>query len=212
MWSSRPRSGPDARGCSRAVATALAFLFLLSGCSREAPDVREVRKASEEYFRALSRRHVKQIADLSTCLVSTNSFVGGRVLAVGPPVRIRQSALDSLAGASLSRQRSSDSAWARSGDADADSLFRLSRVRSYKASIYRNAARAVRLSAPSAMVAGDSTLETRAVRVRIRYAGPVIGPRPVDREEVLRLLRVPGGKWIAFSLYLREEDPAPEML
>jgi hypothetical protein len=54
-------------------------------------------------------------------------------------------------------------------------------------------------------------LEVRSVRARFRYAGPVIGPKPVDREETIHLLRVPGGKWIVFSVYLREEDPLPDL-
>ena len=46
--------------------------------------------------------------------------------------------------------------------------------------------------------------------MRIRYAGSVIGPKPVDREMILRLLKAPSGKWIAFSLYTAEDDPRPD--
>ena len=46
--------------------------------------------------------------------------------------------------------------------------------------------------------------------MRVRYAGPIIGPRPVDREMILRLLKAPQGKWIAFSLYTPEDDPKPD--
>ena len=42
--------------------------------------------------------------------------------------------------------------------------------------------------------------------------GPLVGPRPVDKEEILRMLRVPGGKWIVFSMFLVADDPAPEMI
>jgi hypothetical protein len=78
--------------------------------------------------------------------------------------------------------------------------------------VYRNASRAITLSAPGWVAGADSTVETRVVRARFRYEGPVIGPRPVDREELLRLLRAPGGRWIVFSVFVREDDPAPEMI
>ena len=108
--------------------------------------------------------------------------------------------------------RSADSSWARASDWNADSLFRWARVLSNRAAVYRNAVRAVPVSLPGSVVGSDSTLETRIVRARVRYAGPVIGPRPVDKEELLRLLRVRGGKWIVFSKYLVEDDPQPEMI
>jgi len=209
-------SAPGTRGGAHRIAAALkgtlTLTLLLAGCSREAPDVREVRNAAEGYFRALTRRDVKEIADRSTCLVSSSSLVGARVLAIQPPGRVRMGALDSLVRASMNEQRSADSAWARSGEQTADSLFRLTRTLSNRAAVYRNAARAIPLSSPGRMVASDSTLETRVVRARFRYAGPIIGPRPVDREELVRLLRAPGGKWIVFSVYVREDDPAPEPL
>src|SRR5439155_9646965 len=109
-------------------------------------------------------------------------------------------------------QRSADSSWAKASEANANSLFRRARIRSDQASIYRNAARAVPVSAPGAELGRDTLLEIRTVRARVRYAGPVVGPRPVDKEEILRLLRAPGGKWIIFSKYLVEDDPAPEMI
>ena len=121
-------------------------------------------------------------------------------------------ALDSLVGASARGQRSADSSWARASDWNADSLFRWARVLSNRAAVYRNAVRAVPVSFPGALVGSDSTLETRVVHARVRYAGPLIGPRPVDKEEILRMLRVRGGKWIVFSKYLVADDPRPSML
>jgi hypothetical protein len=207
---SSARSVPAVRAL--AIASALTLTALLWGCARETPDVREVRKATEDYFRALERRDVKEIANRSTCLVSTNSFVGGRVLRVEPARRIRMAALDSLTKTFMRVQRSADSAWARAEEATADSLFRRARIVSNQASVYRNAARAVRVSAPGAIVASDSTLETRALRARIRYAGAVVGSKPVDREQIVRVLRAPGGKWVVFSVYLEADDPRPEMI
>jgi hypothetical protein len=194
------------------TALALGTALLLAGCSREAPEVREVRRAAEDYFRALKDRDVKEIADRSTCLVSANSLVGARVLSIEPPRRVREGTIDSLARVSVSVQRAADSTWAYAKDATADSLFRIARTVSVRASVYRNAERAMILSSPGRAAASDSTLESRIVRARFRYSGPVIGPKPVDREQIVRLLRVPGGKWIVFSVYVREADPAPEPL
>ena len=195
-----------------ALAPFLVLGVLLGGCAREAPEVREVRKTTQDYLRALSRRDLKEIAERSTCLASTNSLVGGRVLEIEPVRQVRMGALDSLIGASARIQRSADSSWARANDWNADSLFRWARVLSNRAAVYRNAVRAVPVSLPGALVGADSTLETRVVRARIRYAGPVVGPRPVDKEEILRLLRVRGGKWFVFSKYLVADDPRPEMI
>jgi hypothetical protein len=33
----------------------------------------------------------------------------------------------------------------------------------------------------------------------------------VDREEIVHLLRAPAGKWIVFSVYLRDEDPTSDL-
>jgi len=187
-------------------------VLLVVGCAREAPDIREVRKSAEEYFKALERRDVKEIAERSTCLTSTNSFVGARVLLIRPAQHLRMAALDSLVRSSFAAQKMTDSIWAYANEATAESLF--NRVRSFSnlAALYRSAFRAVPLSSPGTVVAADSTLETREIRARFRYAGPVVGPRPVDREQLLRILRVPGGKWIVFSVFPVEEDPNPEMI
>jgi hypothetical protein len=193
------------------AALVLAALLVTAGCAREAPDVREVRHSTEEYIRALQRRDVKQIADRSTCLVSSNSLVGGRVLRVEPSRWIPMGDLDSLVRAGMREQRDADSVWATATESTADSLFHLAREVSNRSAVYRSAIRAVPLSAPHAMVARDSLLEIRVVRTRFRYAGPVVGPKPVDREETVRLLRAPGGKWIVFSVFLRDEDPVPDL-
>jgi hypothetical protein len=162
-------------------------------------------------MRALVRRNEKEIADRSTCLASTNSLVGARVLRVEAPLRLRMGALDSLSAASMVQQRSADSLWARARDETADSLFQMARKLSFRSVVYRNAVRAVPLSAPGALVARDSLVSVRAVRARFRYQAPSVGPA-VDREVTVRMLRAPGGKWIAFSAFVLEDDPAPAML
>src|SRR5512144_929368 len=103
------RSRPPRSGAALAAAAILALLA--GGCAREAPDVREVRTTTQEYLRALRLRDLKQIADRSTCLVSTNSLVGGSVLAIEPSSWVRMGDLDSLVGASMLAQRVADSVW-----------------------------------------------------------------------------------------------------
>ncbi len=165
----------------------------MSSCAREAPDVREIRPVARAFFRGLVGAEVKGIGDRSTCIGSTNSFAGARVLSIGPPQRVRMGDLDSLVKSGMAGQAAAEAEWGRARDATADSLFKLARLRSNQAAVYRNAARAVPLSAPNTLVARDSTLELRSVRARFRYAGPVIGPKPVDREEAVHLLRAPRG-------------------
>src|SRR5437016_3146854 len=109
-------------------AVAAAILALTIGCAREAPDVHEVRKTTQDYFRALQHQDVKQIADRSTCLVAANSLVGGRILAIDPSRWVRMGELDSLVRASMVAQRVADSVWAFAKDATADSLFQLART------------------------------------------------------------------------------------
>jgi len=196
----------------RAITCALALTALAAGCAREAPEIREVRKAAQEYLRALAKRDVKEIGERSTCVVSANSIVGGTVLGIGPPRKVRMGTLDSLSLVTRFVQRTADSTWAFANDSTADSLFRAARLISNQAAVYRSAVRAVPVSAPGTVVPRDSTVETRSVRTRIRYAGPAIGPQAVDKEEIIRLLRAPGGKWIVFSVYLTDQDPRPEMI
>ena len=209
MSSSAPSAGPFRS--LPTLRTVLAIALLVAGCAREAPEVREVRVATKDYLKALQRRDMKQIAERSTCLVSTNSFVGGRVLAIEPSRWVRAGDLDSLVLTSMKEQRVADREWAYADESSADSLFRRARALSEQAAIYRNAVRAIPLSSPGVQVGRDSTLEIRTVRARFRYAGPVIGPRPVDHEQIVRLLRAGAGHWVVFTVNPRERDPVPDL-
>jgi len=186
-------------------------LALFAGCAREAPEAREVREATKSYLAALAHRDIKTIQEISTCVASATSVGGGRVLAIDSVRMVRVGAIDSLARAATLEQRSADSAWSRASDAAADSLQRRARLLSLRASTYRNAWRATIASSPTAIPASSALVETRLVRARVRYAGPSVGPNPVDKEEWVRLLRVPGGKWIIYSFALPADDPRAEM-
>ena len=181
--------------------------MLLVGCAREAPEVREVKRAAQDYLSALAHRDLMEIQQRSTCIAAANSLTGGRVLSIEPLQTWSMGLLDSLVRTTSLAQRAADSLWSASGDATADSLFRRSRVLAIRASAYRNAIRATRLSNPSVLLDRGGRLEARLVRTRVRYSGPAVGARPVDREIFIRFLRAPGGKWIAYSFALPAEDP-----
>ena len=46
--------------------------------------------------------------------------------------------------------------------------------------------------------------------MRVRYSGTPVGKKPADTEQVLRMVRAPSGKWIAFSFFTADEDPRPD--
>jgi len=190
------------------VATLVAVL-LIGGCSREAPDVRAVRKSAERYIGALAHQDVASLRTLSTNVASTGSVRGGRVLAIGPPRTVAFAALDSLAEAATRRQMVAGARWAGMGELEAESLFQVSLLAARAHIVYRNAQRAALASARRTDLPGGAPIETRRVQVRIRYGGSLVGNRPVDRELYLRALRAPAGAWIVYSLYLPEDDPIP---
>lgn len=199
--------GSPARTALGAASLALIVAF---GCAREPQETREVRFAAERYVRALARKDFDDIRRRATCLVPMQAVQGGNVLRIDPSKRLSLGTLDSLVTVSASEHRQADSLWIHSEGGDREALFDASRRAGRLHITYRNAARAVAASRPDSLHGSDTQLETRAVRMRVRYAGELIGPKPVDREMVLRLLRAPSGAWIAFSLYTVEDDPRPE--
>jgi hypothetical protein len=178
---------------------------------REAPDVQAVRKVSDRYLRALVRKDVDEARRLATNVVPMTSVVGGRVLAVGPAEPGRLAVLDSLLDATDRQRRSVDSLWTRAREEEADSLFHRLRLLNRRRVVVRCAQRAAQASLPETLIGGSAGIELRRVRVLIRYAGERVGPRPVDREMSLRLLRAGRGGWIVFSLYLPADDPFPRL-
>ena len=194
----------------RALALAAAAVaLLLAGCAREAPDVQAVRKASERYLAALVRKDVDQVKQLSTILVSMTSISGGKVLSIGPPEPGRIRLLDSLLAATDEERRLADSLWSRARVANAELLFQRARLLNRRHVVIRCAQRAAQASLPESLLTGDSPVETRRVTVRVRYSGERVGPKPVDREQVLRLLRAGSGNWIVYSFFLTADDVWP---
>jgi hypothetical protein len=195
----------------RGGAALAAALLLLAGCAREAPDVQDVRQASNRYLKALVRKDVDQVKRSATNLVSMASIVGGRVIQIGPAVGKNVGVLDSLLQTTDRQRARADSLWTHADDADADSLFRRVRLLNRRYVTLRLAQRAAHVSLPESLLTTSLPIQLRRVRVRIRFAGDRVGPKPVDREMILRLLRAGRGDWIVFSLYLPSEDPFPRL-
>ncbi|TMQ64207.1 MAG: hypothetical protein E6K79_07935 [Candidatus Eisenbacteria bacterium] len=185
-------------------------LSIAAGCAREPQDVHEARLAAERFVAAMAGKDLAELRERATCIVSLQSVQGGNVLRLGPARRVPISLLDSLTSSASATHQRAESLWARPGGGDKDAQFDEVRRAARVEVIYRNALRAIALSRPGVLNDSETLLETRAIRMRIRYAGPVIGPKPVDREMILRLLKAPAGKWIAFSLYAAEDDPQPD--
>lgn len=199
------------RGRASTLLQVLALaLAVASGCAREPEDVREVRLAAERYMDALARKDLAEIRNRATCVVAVQSVQGGHVLQIGSLRRLSLGTLDSLAAVASRDHRRAESLWVSAGNSDRETLFGNMRRAGRLEVTYRNAGRAAALSSSNRLLDSHATLETRTVRMRVRYAGSVIGPTPVDREMTLRLLRAPAGTWVAFSLYIAEDDPRPD--
>jgi hypothetical protein len=189
------------------AALALATVF---GCGLEPREQHDVRLAAERYLSALAGKDLELLRQRATCVVAVQAVLGGNVLQIGSTRRLLLSRLDSLSEAAGQAHRTADSVWVHAKDGERDLLFRESRRTGRLEVIYRNAIRAMALSNPDSLHGSATLLETRTVRTRVRYGGAFVGPRPVDREMILRLVRAPAGRWIAFSFYAAEDDPRPD--
>jgi len=201
--SRRPAAGALLRVCA-------ALAALLAGCAREAPDVHEARLAAERYVDALARKDLQQIRARSTCAAAYQSLKGGNVLQIGDVHHVTVATIDSLARAAGEAHRGADSAMVVAPDSLRDQLVKRAIMIAKLHFVYRSAIRAIALSRPDSLFGSNAVLDTRTLRVRVRYVGEAVGPRAVDKEVLLRLIRVPRGQWIAFSFYSKEDDPRPE--
>jgi hypothetical protein len=160
----------------------------------------------DRYLLALASHDARAIHDLSVGGLSDAAVLGGNVLRLGIIRRIPVRALDSLATVAASELRECDEAWTGASEESADSLWLRRRALVRRGALYANA---VDAALRSANTPAESVDVCRA-RVRIRWGGPRVGPEPVDREHVVRVLAAPGGRWIVFSAFLRQDDPPTE--
>jgi hypothetical protein len=202
------RQGPGLRAA--AVVSAVFVSALAGGCSRETPEIKEVRLSAQRYMNALARKDLGEMRARSTCAVSYQWIRGGNVLRIGDVRRVAVRSLDSLRDAAAVRHRSADSAFvvADASRTEAAHQEALSVARLH--SLYHNAIVALTKSNPDTLLGSDAIVETRAVRMRVRYSGTPVGKKPSDTEQVLRMVRAPQGKWIAFSFFSADEDPSPD--
>jgi hypothetical protein len=194
-----------------AIPLALILHSLTPGCSIETDDARAARRAAERYLAALTAHDAAALRSRGTCAGAVQSVRGATIIRLGRVHSISRSALDSLAAGSVDDERRAETDWSRAVEWDADSLFVRLDAMKRRTGLYRSASRAAersrmgtRAGAPGAGAAAP--LLACAVRVRIRWGGPLVGPEAVDREHVLREVAAPGGPWVVFSLEQREDD------
>ncbi|HLQ67277.1 MAG TPA: hypothetical protein VK123_08615 [Candidatus Limnocylindrales bacterium] len=197
-----------------ALPLALVLYSHTSGCSIETDDARAARRAAERYLAALTAHDAAALHAGGTYAGAVQSVRGATILRLGRVHSISRSALDSLAAGSRDDEKRAETDCSRAVEWDADSLFLRLDAMKRRAGLYRSASRAAersRMGAPGARAAvaetgAAATLRACAVRVRIRWGGPLVGPEAVDREHVLREVAAPGGPWVVFSLEQREDD------
>jgi hypothetical protein len=146
---------------------------------------------------------------LASCRAGGPAFRGATLLRAGSPESVSIRILDSLADASADEARRAALDLAAAGEETADSLWIRADAASRRARMFGDAVRAVAMSRAGD---ADSVLRVCRIRVRVRWAGPLVGPEPVDREHVLRALAASGGRWIVFSLVPRDRDPWAALL
>ena len=196
-----------------ACAALLAFVtaaLVTAGCSRESQDVKEARLAAQRYMRALERKDLEDIRARSTCAVSYQWIRGGSVLQVGDARQLTMGALDSLRQVAARIHRSADSAFVVADASKTDAAHQEALAMARLHTLYHNAIRALEKSNPDTLLGSGAAVETRTVRMRVRYSGAPVGKKPADAEQVLRMIRAPAGKWIAFSFFSADEDPRPD--
>lgn len=204
---------------SFALALALAALFGLGaeGCQPESHDRREARAAVERFASALRGHDDSQLRTLATCVVETGAVHDVRLRRLEPVRSIGRAALDSLGDLYGEAHRLADSLYTAAPDSAADLEGRFGRARDLarRAEVTRAAIRAADQSARDASpgaTGGPSAageLQTIRAHLMVRYAGDAVGPSPVDRDTIVRLLHAPGGPWIVFAFDLASDAPGP---
>jgi hypothetical protein len=204
-----------ARSVTRRGAAALSVAVLATlagGCSRETPDIKEVRLTAQRYMNALAGKDLEQMRARSTCAVSYQWIRGGNVLRIGESRRVTLHSLDSLRTVAARLHRSADSAFVLADDSRSDAAHEEALAKSKLHSMYHNAVQALAKSHPDTLLGSGTVLETRSVRMRVRYSGAPVGKKPADTEQLLRMIRAPGGKWIVFSFFAADQDPRPDVI
>jgi hypothetical protein len=162
------------------------------------------RYAAERYLAALAAHDDAAARTLASCQAGGPEFRGATLLRMGVSQSMSTRTLDSLAGAARDEERRAAAELAAAGEETADSLGLRADAMARRARMLGDAVRAASMSRAGR---ADSWVRVCRMRVRVRWAGPLVGPEPVDREHVLREVAAGGGPWIVFSLLARDRDP-----
>ena len=136
---------------------------------------------------ALVRKDVEEMRSRSTCAVSYQWVGGGSILQIGEPRRLTLGGLDSLRNLAAMTHRSADSAFVVADASRTEAAHQVALAKSRLHSLYHNAIRALAKSHPDTLLGSDAPLETRTVRMRVRYTGAPVGKKPSDTEQLLRM-------------------------
>lgn len=207
----RGRSSTDAGP----LLLALVLAGALAGCRPEPADVREVRPVLREFSGALRSRDETRLRDLATCVVEAAGVLDARLRYVEPAKDVSLAALDSLAASYEDAHRIADSLYTAAPDSSADLEARFERARSLarRAATTRAAVHAAERSGAASTIApperGRETLRALRAHLLLRYGGDAVGPSPVERDTIVRLIRAPGGRWIVYAFDLASDPPGP---
>jgi hypothetical protein len=177
--------------------------------------VRDARSKVLEFTDALRARDDALLRSLATCVIETAGVRDARLRYLEPPRSIRFGALDSLSNLYAEAHRIADSLYAAAPDSAADLEARFDRARSLarRAAATRAALRAAEQSGSSTPArsasARDGELRSIRAHVLVRYGGVAVGPDPIDRDTLVRLIRAPGGGWVVFAFDLASDSPGP---
>jgi hypothetical protein len=181
--------------------------------------VRTARSKVQEFADALRACDDSRLRALATCVITTAGIRDARLRYLEPPRSIAPAALDSLSALYAEGHRIADSLYTAAPDSAADLESRFARARSLalRAATTRAALRAAAQSSssatipPAASAKAGSAPGLRAIRAHlmVRFAGDAVGPDPIDRDMIVRMLRAPGGPWVVFACDLASDAPGP---
>jgi hypothetical protein len=169
----------------------------------------------QAFASALRSHDEVRLRALATCVVEANGVLDARIRYIEPPGSFRKTSLDSLGALYRDAQRIADSLYMAAPDSAADLESRFDRTRSLarRAAVTRAALHAADRSGASSVSpgegVGEETLRTLRAHLLVRYGGNAVGPAPVERDTVVRLIRAPGGSWVVYAFDLASDAPGP---
>jgi hypothetical protein len=190
-----------------------------AACDRESAEIREARGAAASFVSALKSGDAARLRAMATCAVSSEGVRDARLRYFEPSRRVTLSQLDSLLAVYAEEHRRADSLYASAPDSASNLEAHFERARDFgrRSAITRAARRAAERSVtpePTTSAAARSapaaaTLRTVRAHLLVRFAGPAVGPSPIDRDTILRLLRAPGGTWVVYAWDPAADVPPP---